>query len=169
MEGLAASVGHEGADGSHPHCCPILISALFPLTSHPHWCLSIFPPHSRRLPVSIATLLPLPLHPYFHPIAVATPSPLSPSACPFPLSLCCHHFLLFTSNSLLSHAHPIFLATQHPLLSCVHSCPHCHPIHISTPSPWPPVATPSLFPPLSYGHLIPMIIATLSLLSPCPQ
>lgn len=36
MEGLVADVGHERADGSHLHGHPILISALFPLTSHPH-------------------------------------------------------------------------------------------------------------------------------------
>lgn len=36
MERLGASVGHEEADGSHPRGHPILISALFPLTSHPH-------------------------------------------------------------------------------------------------------------------------------------
>lgn len=36
MEGLGAGVGDERADGSHPHGHPMLISALFPLTSHPH-------------------------------------------------------------------------------------------------------------------------------------
>lgn len=35
MEGLGANVGHERADGSHPHGHPILISALFLLASHP--------------------------------------------------------------------------------------------------------------------------------------
>lgn len=134
------------------------------------------------MPFHISTPFPQPDCLHCHSVAITTPS-LFPSYCrghPIPIVTFCYPIPIVTMLPLHPSFHLILIAIPcPPHLHCypapiVHSRPHCYPIHISTPSPWPPlplchfilISTLVLWSPHSHYRVIP--IATLSLLSPCP-
>lgn len=177
MEGLGATVGHEGADGSHPHGHPILISAPIPCGIP-----------STLMPFHISTPLSSCLH--CHPVAITAPSlfpsychgriiPVVTFCCPIPIVTMLppcpsfHLILIAVPCPPLLHCYPAPIATMCPSLSPLLPHPYFHSLSMATPSPLPlhpyfhPCPMVTSFPQPGHPCCHPILIVTSSPLTPC--